>query len=200
VLVHRRARRVHLVVDHDDHDDHDDVDDPVTVAVTVVARTPPGPNAGPILVEVDDLLVPARELADAIVAALPGWVERCVDRAHRAEIGAPPTDVVAAARVAGAAAAADIGARVRALLEADIDDQRTTPLALVRQAVSYPTEVLLAAGVPPARRDSVARAMFPEDVYGLSPASFADLSPRLSDLAITWGAAKAWVHRRRHAP
>ena len=152
-----------------------------------------------ILVEVDDLLVPARDLADAIVAALPGWVERCVDRTYRAWTGAPPADVIAAARAAGAAAAADTGARVRTLLETDIDDQRTTPLALVREAVSYPTEVLAAAGVPPVERDRVDRVMFPDDAYALSPANFAAVDPRLAGLALTWGAAKAWVHRRRHA-
>jgi hypothetical protein len=152
-----------------------------------------------ILVEVDDLLVPSRELADAIVAALPGWVERSVDRTYRAWMGPPPADVVAAARAAGNGAGADIGARVRTLLETDIDDQRTTPLALVREAVSYPTEVLAAAGVPQVERDAVDRVMFPDDAYALSPANFAAIDPRLSDLAITWGAAKAWVHRRRHA-
>jgi len=26
----------------------------------------------------------------------------------------------------------------------------------------------------------------------------ADLDPGLHELAITWGAARAWVHRRRH--
>jgi hypothetical protein len=107
--------------------------------------------------------------------------------------------VITAARAAGAAAAVETGARVRTLLETDIDDQRTTPLALVREAVSYPTEVLAAAGVPPVERDRIDRVMFPGDAYALSPANFAAVDPRLADLALTWGAAKAWVHRRRHA-
>jgi hypothetical protein len=145
-----------------------------------------------------DLLVPARELADGIEGVLPGWVERSVDRVHRAALGPPSPEVLDAARLAGAAARRDVGARVRALLEADVDEQRTTPLAVVREAVSYPTGVLAAAGVPPVERDPVDRAMFPADVYRLSPASFADLDPRLTDLAIAWGAAKAWLHLRRH--
>ena len=64
----------------------------------------------------------------------------------------------------------------------------------------YPTRVLAAAGIAPGARDPLDRAMFPDDVYGLTPANFADIDPRLTDLAIAWGAAKAWVHKRRHAP
>ncbi len=43
----------------------------------------------------------------------------------------------------------------------DIDEQRTTPLALIRGAVRYPTEVLRAAGVPPVERDRFAAAGVP---------------------------------------
>jgi len=144
----------------------------------------------------DELAAPARALADGIVAALPGWVERSVDERYRAALGPPPPDLVDAARRAGVEARA----RVRALLEADVDEQRTTPLSIVRRAVVYPTRVLAGAGVPGRERDPLDRAMFPDDTYGLTPASFADLNPQLTDVAIAWGAAKAWVHRRRHGP
>ena len=40
--------------------------------------------------------------------------------------------------------------------------------------------------------------MFPHDVYHLGPAAFAEVDPQLNDLAIAWGAAKAWAHKRRH--
>ena len=40
---------------------------------------------------------------------------------------------------------------------------------------------------------------FPADVYGLSPASLADLSPDVVEAGIVWGAAKAFEHKRRHA-
>jgi len=142
--------------------------------------------------------VPAGVLADAVEAAVPAWVERCVDRIYRAWAGPPPPAVVAEARVAGVAAAADVGPRLRALLEADIDEQRTTPLAIVRSASSYPTRVLADAGVPPVMRDARDEAMFPHDVYHLGPATFAEVDPQLNDLAIAWGAAKAWAHKRRH--
>ena len=135
----------------------------------------------------------AEELADGIVAALPGWVARCI--AARS-VGVTVDDAVVAA--AGRRAAADVGPRVRRLLAADIDEQRTGPLALIRHAVAYPASVLSAAGVAPVERDADAVRLFPDDAYDLSPASFAELHPDLRGPGLEWGAAKAHVHRRRH--
>ncbi|HEX3623663.1 MAG TPA: hypothetical protein VHT97_15215 [Acidimicrobiales bacterium] len=140
-------------------------------------------------------------LADAVVDALPGWVERSVARLVTAWTGAPPEpQVVELSRDAGRRAAAEVGAEVRALLEADVDEQRTTPLSLLRAAVRYPTEVLRAAGVPPVERDAIQQRLLPDDVYDLSPATFADVDPALAEPGMLWGAAKALAHRRRHEP
>ena len=148
----------------------------------------------------EDVRGPAAELAAAIEAALPEWVQRCVDERYRAAMGGPPPAGVAAdAAAAGAAARAEVGPRVRALLDADIDAQWTTPLTLVRAAVLHPTRVLRAAGVPAVARDRFEEDRFPDDVYNLTPATFSDLGPRVGDAGIAWGAAKAWAHRRRHA-
>ncbi|MHB8467759.1 MAG: hypothetical protein ACYDH6_08085 [Acidimicrobiales bacterium] len=141
----------------------------------------------------------AKALADGIVDALPGWVERAVDRVHRHALGPPPSHVVEAATRAGVAAAAEIGPSIRELLDRDIDEQTSTPLAVIRDAVRFPTAVLLDVGVPPVPRDRADAAMFPADVYGLTPANFADVDPSLVDPGIAWGAAKAWLHRERHA-
>lgn len=141
----------------------------------------------------------AQALAEGVEAALPGWVERSVGRLLVAYRGAADADEMEAAREAGARARSEIGARVRALLESDIDEQRTNPLSILRDAVRYPTEVLRRAGVPPVERDDFAVARFPEDDYDLTPASFADVDPALADLGVAWGAAKAWTHRQRHA-
>jgi len=135
----------------------------------------------------------AEGLAEGIVAALPDWVARCI--AARS-VGVTVDDAVVAA--AGRRAAADVGPRVRRLLAADIDEQRTGPLALVRHAVAYPASVLSAAGVAPVERDADAVRLFPDDAYDLSPASFAELHPDLRGPGLEWGAAKAHVHRRRH--
>jgi hypothetical protein len=141
----------------------------------------------------------ATALADAVEVALPRWVERSVTRIVVAWTGAPPDAAVAeAARDAGRRAAAEVGAEVRALLAADIDEQWTTPLSLLRSAVRYPTRVLEEAGVPPVERDPIQERLLPGDIYDLSPASFADVDPALAEPGMVWGAAKALAHRRRH--
>lgn len=144
----------------------------------------------------DDLAVLARlakDLVDGVVRALGPWVERRVrERADQWRPGSA-VDSVDAAAAAGRAAASDVGARVRALLESDVDQQSTGPLALLREAVAYPTAVLTQAGVPPVVRDEFAERVFPADVYDLAPASFADLDPALHEPGLVWGAAKAHV-------
>ncbi|MDQ4091713.1 MAG: hypothetical protein M3163_15665 [Actinomycetota bacterium] len=141
----------------------------------------------------------ATALADAVDVALPRWVERSVTRIMMAWQGGPPdAAVVDAARDAGRRAADEVGAEVRALLAADIDEQWTTPLSLLRAAVRYPTRVLEDAGVPPVERDPIQERLLPGDIYDLSPASFADVDPALAEPGMVWGAAKALAHRRRH--
>jgi len=139
------------------------------------------------------LAAQAEALADGIVAALPGWVEASVARLALAWSGAVRPEVAAAAAAAGAAAQAAIGPEVRALLAQDVDDQRTTPLALARGAVPFATDVLRAIGVPPVVRDAQAAERFPDDDYDLTPGTFSDLDPALAEPGLAWGAAKAYV-------
>jgi hypothetical protein len=95
------------------------------------------------------------------------------------------------------AATDDLGPRIRVLLATDVDDQRGNPLQVARELTSYATGVLRGAGVPPVVRDAEAERQFPDDDYDLTPASFADLDPRLAEIGIAWGAAKAHVVLRR---
>jgi hypothetical protein len=137
------------------------------------------------------------ELADRVVAAVPGWVTRCVEGAL--PVTHPERDaVLARAEVAATRAQQVVADALGALVGADVDAQRTTPLAVVRSVVSYPTEVLRRAAVPPVPRDRFASERFPEDLYGLTPATLQALDPGLGDVALAWGAAKAMAHRRRH--
>src|SRR5688572_11874240 len=77
----------------------------------------------------------ARALAGAVLAALPGWVERVVAERYRAWRGDdPPSEVVSEARAAGAAAVGDVEGPLRELLAQDPDEQRANPLAIVRRA------------------------------------------------------------------
>ena len=133
----------------------------------------------------------ADALAGGVEAALAGWVVAAVER----RAGRP--DLRPAARAAGEEARREVGGAVRELLALDVDAQRTTPLALVRSAVRYPTRVLAGAGVPPVARDRVAVEAFPDDPYDLTPGSLADLDPDLVEAGIAWGAAKAHTVLRR---
>ena len=138
-------------------------------------------------------------LADAIEAALPRWVEREVERIVVAYTGGPPSDDVRAqAAEAGLEAIATVGPVLRRLVAADVDDQWTNPLTLVREAVRFPTAVLHRAGVPGIIRTEYDETHFPDDEYGLTPMRFADVEPDLAELGFAWGAAKAMAHRARH--
>lgn len=134
-------------------------------------------------------------LAHAVDAAIAGWVVAAVERVAGA---AWSPEMRAEATAAGERARADIAPRLREMLARDIDDQPTTPLALLRDARRYAGEVLAAAGVAPAARDADARARFPDDVYDIVPAAFGDFGPEVAEAGLRWGAAKAFAHKARH--
>jgi hypothetical protein len=152
-------------------------------------------SAMPTRANADDeaaLVAYATALADAIDDALPGWVHRSVERF------VPVTGAVATAVAdAGERARARVAPEVRALLATDLDEQTSTPLAIVRLAVREPTEVLQSLGVAPVARDEFEERAFPDDVYGLTPATFADVDPALHEPGLRWGAAKAFVFKER---
>lgn len=137
-------------------------------------------------------------LSDAVEAALPRWLTRVVAQRWREwRLEEPPPEVIAAATAAGARVQAELGAALRALLATDVDAQTTNPLALIRRAVPDATAVLAEHGVPPVRRDAHAVRLFPDDVYDLTPASFADLDEAVHEPGLVWGAAKAHIILRR---
>jgi hypothetical protein len=131
------------------------------------------------------------DLAAAVDRVLPGWVIRSVQRFR--------TDLDLKAAAAGEEARIDIGVRMRRLLETDLDQQRSNPLAILRTATRYPTQVLSSAGVPGVVREPFAVEAFPEDIYNLSPATWSDIDPALQDYGIAWSAWKAheFLRRRR---
>lgn len=158
--------------------------------VAVVTPEPAPHDAGDDAARLAEL---AHVLADAVDAAIGPWVQRCVAAVAEAWQPGLAARLAPAATAAGEEATRDVGARVRALLEADVDQQATGPLALLREAVRYPTAVLAEAGVPTVARDEFAERAFPGDAYGLAPAAFADVDPALHEPGLVWGAAKAHV-------
>lgn len=134
-------------------------------------------------------------LLEAVDGAVAGWVMRDVER----RAGRP---LAAEERAAAEQAAADarewVHHQLGLLLSTDIDEQRSNPLSVLRAAVRYSTGVLQAMGAPPVARDDFALRSFPDDVYDLSPATWADVDPSLQEPGLTWGAWKAHQHLQRH--
>lgn len=139
----------------------------------------------------------AQALVDAVEAALPGWVKRCV--LIRAEQSGVPVDddVLRAIGDAADRATDAVTGKLHELLDTDIDDQQGSPLEILRSAVQYPGAVLHWMGVPPVVRDDFAEREFPDDIYALTPASFTDVDDTLHEPGLRWGAAKAHVHLAR---
>lgn len=141
----------------------------------------------------------SQQLIDAIDAVVEAWVTRCVHAVaavQHIEISQDDrrriTEVAQNTRV-------DVHGRLTALLTSDVDDQRGNPLDVLRRAVAGPTQLLRELGARPIARDDFAERAFPDDVYGLGPAAFADIDESLVEPGIVWGAwkAKTVLDRRR---
>ncbi len=83
------------------------------------------------------------------------------------------------------------------LVEADVERPLSGPLEQIRRAVSTLTAVLDEYGFERPKRDPFDEQMQPDDVHGLGPASFLELSEEVQIAGITWGAAKAHLHKSR---
>jgi hypothetical protein len=139
---------------------------------------------------------PAAMLLDTARRVVPGWLrEVTVDAARRGGVEAaqiePHIDIVVER------ASAELLERLDVLLGTDVDEQRTTPLSLLRESVRAPTQLLHELGaIPPTSPDA---DRFPDDVYRLGPATWSDVHPSLHEPGLTWGAWKAMtvLSRRR---
>lgn len=143
------------------------------------------------------LAAAARELADRVEQVVPSWIEGLVVTRVRQWSGHVSATIAAEAVTAGESARDELMPRLRRLLEADIDDQRANPLDLLRGATRHAHAVLERTGMPAVQRDQFAERSFPADEYDLVPATWADVDPSLHEPGITWGAAKAFVHKAR---
>ena len=160
-------------------------------------ETSPGSSPDELLAEC------AAALTAAVEDVLAAWVVRSVEQRWQDYRGQPPPEELhTSALEAGQAACAEVPAALRRLLETDVEEQWTNPLAILRRAVVFPTAVLRAADVASVVRDRFAERAFPEDRYDLSPAAWADIDPALHEPGLRWGAAKAYavLTRRKGRP
>ncbi len=134
-----------------------------------------------------------------VAAALPVWVEDRVAWIADAWGRLGPTEraaLDARARDAAATSTARVVEELTRLFAAAAADQRSTPLEVVRSAARDVGAVLAEAGIPPVARDEFHERSFPDDPYGVTPASLADLGdPDLGPWQLAWGLAKAQVLR-----
>lgn len=135
----------------------------------------------------------AQNLHGAIDGVFDRWITTLI--LDRVPSGNRKASELAAS--AAAAARAAVMPRLELLLRTDIDEQRGSPLALLRGAVLWPNQALTDLGVAPVARDEFSQRLLPQDVHNLAPSNFADIDPELTEPGLTWGAAKAHVHLRR---
>ena len=133
------------------------------------------------------------ELARQVV---PAWLRRITVAAGRAG-GLDEAEFTDDIDVMVDHAAAEVLGRLADLMATDVDDQRTTPLTIFREAIREPTAWLRSHDVrsPGASADGGA----PDDVYRLGPATWSDIDPALHEPGLRWGAWKAMtvLARRR---
>jgi len=136
-------------------------------------------------------------LADAVAAELEGYLQRVVE----VRAGAALTSGASVAEIERLAAevTAACAAALRRLAATDLDDQRVTPLQVIRRELRPLTAWLVDQRLPVPPRDEVVRRADPHDLYDLAPATFADVGPATATAGLTWGAAKAHVHLSRRA-
>ena len=127
------------------------------------------------------------ETSDQVVAK---WVERLI-RQHCDEqkISDPQVGDLCISVIAEVSA--EVHDNLVELLSRDVFEQRTNPLAIFRQATRPITEVLKNLGSPSVKRDEFDERSFPDDVYGLSPATWVDIDEAMVEPGIEWGAWKA---------
>ncbi|MBU6242059.1 MAG: hypothetical protein KJS66_09755 [Acidobacteria bacterium] len=140
------------------------------------------------------------DLIDAIDKVVEGWLVRVAETVFVAGNGALTGDFRRAAQAAARDGATWTMTKLHDALEVDVDAQRVNPLQILRDAVRFPTELLVAAGIPAPQRDEFDVKINPDDVYGIGPAHWNDIDESLTEPGIIWGAAKAsTVLQRRRA-
>ena len=140
----------------------------------------------------DELEGPAGDLLAVATATVPIWLSRCVKRVAAAQ-SIPVDGLAAEIEEMVERTATETLSRLAALLGTDVDEQRANPLDILRDAIDGPTAVLRAAGAQPVARDRFAEERFPDDVFDLTPATWADIDESLAEPGLTWGAWKAAV-------
>lgn len=132
----------------------------------------------------------ARHLEQALVHVIPEWLRSAAaaicSTVDPAALDAAITQVMS-----------NLEPELARVLHADVDAGVGSPLAAVRAATAPITAVLIGAGATPPARDEFDVRAFPNDLFALGPAAFADVHVSLHEPGLVWGAARAHIHLRR---
>ncbi len=130
----------------------------------------------------------AEQLLAAADGVIPLWLERCVRKIlleQQIESGEADAKISLMVRQASPMVMGELGASVTGV-------RADNPLQVFRRAVVYPTLVLSELGAKEVHRDDFSRQSFPNDIFGLSPATWIDVDESLHDPGLIWG---AWTAR-----
>lgn len=127
------------------------------------------------------------ETSDGVVAQ---WVERLI-RKHCDEQKISDLEVGDLLISVKSQVSKEVHDSLSELLTLDVLEQRTNPLAIFRLATRSISEFLARVGCTPVVRDEFDERSFPDDVFGLSPATWADIDETMVEPGIEWGAWKA---------
>ncbi|NNE12679.1 MAG: hypothetical protein HKN41_10615 [Ilumatobacter sp.] len=144
-----------------------------------------------------DELDPPTQLLATARAVTPAWLLR-IGRTAAAREGLDTPELRAAMATNADEVSSELLGLLEELLAIDVDDQPVNPLSLFRAAVAGPTDVLRRHGVPePSGLGEFHVQTFPDDPYGIGPATWADVDERLHEPGLMWGAWKAMTVLRR---
>jgi len=153
------------------------------------ATDPPGNKSSHPDVDEQAYVEYGEFLREAVAAALGPWIAAQL----RMRFNIDPDAMSASIDTV----VADADARLVELIHADVDTPLSGPLERIRNSVEQLGPTLEAMGVAPPTRDPFDVSVRPNDHYGLGPIAFLDLGEDVQRAGITWGAAKAYLHRSR---
>ena len=141
----------------------------------------------------------SQALFDAVVHAVPEWICRRVTEISLNSHYSAAEIVNRALPEIASQTTEYVAQELHRLLAQDVDVQRNNPLQILRNSVSFATDVLRSASISEARRDEFDTASMPNDVYAIGPLTWRDVSDEVHEAGITWGAWKAAtiLQRRR---
>lgn len=121
----------------------------------------------------------SQALADELVAAYGPFVQ-----ARTESLGVELAEALAAGEVW-------LREQLATELSRPYNQQRRGPLEIFQAAMSFPTRVMLAAGIEKPSRDPMAMQAMPGDRFNLAPASSRDISDEAWSAHLAWGVTKA---------